>query len=149
MANFFNFFPSEAVFEAKSNELIETRNRILNWLEVDQSTIYRIKQIVPRMSSKYGECWEMHLIDIKENQVKVWGPRKLIQEVKETRKSFQIPFIRSLGQEKHGEKSYNAYRLCYQDQESTYSVFQSMETPVVTAGDMNDTDLANAAMDMI
>ena len=149
--NFSNYFPSNAEFEAKWTEQIEARNHIFNWLELDQTTIYRIKQIVPRKSTKYGECWEMQLIDIKENQIKVWGPRVLIQELKESRKSYQIPFIRSLGQEKRGEKSYNAYRLCYQDQDggAPYPVFQSIETPAVTVRDINDNELVNAAMDII
>ena len=144
MANFFTF-PSEQMFEAKANELIEA-DHILNWLELDKTKIYRIKQITPMMSSKYGECWAMHIVDIEENLVKVWGPRKLIHELKESRKSFQIPYIRSLGQEKIGQKIYNQYRLCYQDQESPYSVFESAKTSI--GGDMNDIELANATLDL-
>ena len=146
MANFFKF-PSEQIFATKAAELI-SNDQVLNWLDVDKTKIYRIKEIKQRVSQKYGECWLLHLVDEEENLVKVWGPRKLIHELKESRKSFQTPFIRSLGQERIGTKTFNQYSLCYEDQQQPYPLFESDAVVCADDGGMDDTELANAILNI-
>ena len=134
-------FPSEKTFATKVAEL-NAGDHALNWLDVDKTKIYVIKRIQQRFSQKYGICWLLHLADKQENFIKVWSPRKLIHELKETKKSTQIPFIRSLGQEKIGHKTYNQFHLAYEDAQQPYDIFESIEV-----GDeeiIDDSKLINA-----
>ena len=97
MASFIN----KSVFENKAKRRRE-EEKVLNWSELSQNVIYRIKEVEVIEGGKYGTSYILFLIDIDNTKVKVWASKKLISEL-ERKESYDIPYIVSLGQEPYGK----------------------------------------------
>ena len=76
MASFIN----KSVFESKAKRRRE-EEKVLNWSELSQNVIYRIKEVEVIEGGKYGTSYILFLIDIDNTKVKVWGSKKLINKL--------------------------------------------------------------------
>ena len=115
MANFIN----KSLFQSKAKRRRE-EEKVLNWSELSQNVIYRIKEVEVIKGGKYGTSYILYLIDIDNTKVKVWASKKLINEL-ERKESYNIPYIISLGQEPYGKtKTINLYDLVLKKERKLY-----------------------------
>ena len=120
MASFIN----KSVFESKAKRRRE-EEKVLNWSELLQNVIYRINKVEVIEGGKYGTSYILFLVDIDNTKVKVWGSKKLINEL-ERKEAYDIPYIVSLGQEPYGKtKTINLYDLVFEKGDKIVSLFPS------------------------
>ena len=106
---------------------------MLNWSELSQNVIYRIKEVEVIEGGKYGTSYILFLIDIDNTKVKVWASKKLISEL-ERKESHNIPYIISLGQEPYGKsKTINLYDLVFEKGDKIISLFASTSSSTSTS----------------
>ena len=77
--------------------LQKEEDKVLRWVELPIGKIYRIERYETFASSKFNTpCYIVHLIDITDCRVKVWGSQKLIKKL-EQKLPKQVPYIASVG----------------------------------------------------
>ena len=119
-----NWFISKEEFagEVKAKKDSE---RILNWLELARDRIYSVMSIEEQVSVKFNRpCWILHLTERDGKECAVWGPTKLITDIKERRKSTERPFIVALGQEAYKGKTFNKYDLVLREMGEEVALFK-------------------------
>ena len=120
MASFIN----KSVFESKAKQRRE-EEKVLSWVELLQNVIYRINKVEVVESGKYGRSYILFLIDADNTKVKVWGSKKLVNEL-ERKEAYDIPYILSLGQKPYGKiKTINLYDLVFEKGDQVISLFAS------------------------
>ena len=120
MASFIN----KSVFESKAKRRRE-EEKVLNWSELLQNVIYRMNKVEVIEGGKYGTSYILFLVDIDNTKVKVWGSKKLVNEL-ERKEAYDIPYIVSLGQEPYGKtKTINLYNLVFEKRDKVISLFAS------------------------
>lgn len=123
-----NWFVTEEDFKEQVDARREA-NKIHTWDELAEGVIFAITRIQQVHSTKYSkECYILHLKDREENTLRVWSPSKLINDLKETRKPTERPFIVSLGQMKFKKKTFNQFDLVLKDTEE--GEFDLFDVPV-------------------
>ena len=119
-----NWFMSREEFD---NKIVKSEEvgRVLRWLELKGDTIYNIRSIEERFSVRYDSpCWILSLIEADGSECKVWGPGKLIADIKERRRSTETAFIMSRGQENYNGKTFNKYDLSFRDVKEHVQIFR-------------------------
>lgn len=106
-------------------EIDKARDKILTWIELDEDVVYHITHIEERFSIKFnGPCWILHVMKEGETEIcRVWGPRKLIEDIRTRRQSTERAFIMSLGQEYYKGKTFNKYDLAFKDSNQFIKLF--------------------------
>ena len=99
---------------AKCVEIQKKEEEVLNWIKLDEETLYRINKIEPKVSVKYGDCFILHIESEQGEVTKVWGPERLVRKIKEKRKSNEAVYFVSLGQERANKKTYNNFDLMFE-----------------------------------
>ena len=128
MASFIN----KSVFESKAKRRRE-EEKVLNWSELLQNVIYRINKVEVIEGGKYGTSYILFLVDIDNTKVKVWGSKKLVNEL-ERKEAYDIPYIVSLGQEPYGKtKTINLYDLVFEKGDKILSLFASTSSSTSTS----------------
>ena len=98
--------------------------KVKNWSDIEESIIYLIDTIEEKYSAKYGECYILHIEDDQGNKDKVWAPSLLITQIRERRKSDEIPYFVSLGQEVLTNKTINRFDLIFKkDRDAKKTLF--------------------------
>ena len=88
--------------------------QVKRWADIEESIIYLIDTIEEKYSVKYGECYILHIEDDKGKIDKVWAPSRLVTQIRERRKSDEIPYFVSLGQEVlNKNKTINRFELTF------------------------------------
>ena len=127
MASFIN----KSVFESKAKHRRE-EEKVLNWSELLQNVIYRINKVEVIEGGKYGTSYILFLVDIDNTKVKVWGSKKLVNEL-ERKEAYDIPYIVSLGQKPYGKtKTINLYDLVFEKGDQVISLFASTSSSSVS-----------------
>ena len=80
-------------------EKLKKEEKVLSWMELPIGKIYRVERYETLESSKFDRlCYIVHLIDITNSRVKVWGSKKLIRHLEQTLPK-QVPYIASIGKQ--------------------------------------------------
>ena len=63
---------------------LKEEEKVLRWIELPIGKIYRIERYKTLESSRFDQlCYIVHLIDITNSRVKVWGSKKLIRHLEQ------------------------------------------------------------------
>ena len=91
------------------------RERVHNWVELEENKIYEITFIQERTSDKYGQCWILTAQDTDEGVIRVWAPNKLVQDIKILKTPNQRVYFCSLGKIRYKKKIINGFDLVLDD----------------------------------
>ena len=101
----------------------------MNWSELSQDVIYRITEVEVLEDGPFGTSYILYMSDRDNNNVKAWGSRQLIHDLK-CKNKCDIPYIESKGQKPFGiGKTINVYDLAFEKGEEIISVFISPSLP--------------------
>lgn len=91
---------------------LKKEEKVLPWIELPIEKIYRVERYKTLESSKFASpCYIVHLIDIADFQVKVWGSKKFIRYL-EQKLPKQVSYIASVGkQQLPGNREENGFDL--------------------------------------
>ena len=116
-------FVSEQVFKTKVAEQ-KLADKVSNWDDLEQNTIYKVNYIHERVSEEYGICHILDLEDRDENKIRVWSPKKLIMDLKEKRKPKDQPYITSLGKGRYKKNIVNKFDLMLEEGKEAFDLFE-------------------------
>ena len=90
---------------------LKEEEKVLPWVDLPIGKIYRIERYETLELKFDRPCYIVHLIDIANSQVKVWGPKKLIRHL-EQKLPKQVPYIASVGKQQiSGNREVNGFDL--------------------------------------
>ena len=91
---------------------LKEEEKVLPWVDLPIGKIYRIERYDTLESTKFANpCYIVHLIDIADSRVKVWGSKKLIRHL-EQKLPKQVPYIASVGKQQiSGNREVNGFDL--------------------------------------
>ena len=92
-------FISKGQFKKLADKKKEEEKDVKSWGDLPTDVIYRIKQI-EKKNGKFGECYILTSITKSRQEIKVWSPKKLIEEFEEEQKKTKprTLYFCSLGQ---------------------------------------------------
>ena len=117
-----NNFISKSKF-ADSVKTRKDEEQVRNWVDLAEGEIYKITSIDPKVSSKYGDCYILHIENETKDIQKVWGPARLVKRIKETRKPDEAVYFVSLGQERKNKKTYNNFDIHFEREGNESKIF--------------------------
>ena len=121
-------FIKKSDFESQAKRRRE-EDKVLNWSELPENVIYRITEVEVLEDGPYGTSYILYMSDIDNNNVKAWGSRKLMCDLK-SKEEYDIPYIQSQGQKSYGKgKTINVYDLAFDKGEEIISLFISPSPP--------------------
>ena len=92
-------FITRGQFKKLSTQKKEEDRDVTNWADISTETIFRIKQVEKKIG-KFGDCHIITAISKTREEIKVWAPKKLLEEFQEEekKKKTRALYFISLGQ---------------------------------------------------
>ena len=121
-------FIKKSIFENRAIRRKE-KDKILNWSELSQNVTSCITKVEVLENGPFGTSYILYMSDKDNNNVKAWGSRQLIHDLK-CKNKYDIPYIESKGQKPFGiGKMINVYDLAFEKGEEIISLFISSSPP--------------------
>ena len=102
--------------------------KLTDYKDLCQETIYKIVSLEQRESKEFGVCYLTNLIDSSGRKERIWAPKKLISDLREKRKPNETAYFLSLGQVRYDkQKKENKFDLSFQEGKDTVYLFEDEE----------------------